>query len=321
MRPRPARPGRRVNGGAGRSLEPAGQQPAPPTLFERDIVPKPTDTWMPLYIGDWRSGTARMTLTERGAYLALIADYWISGPPPDDDARLALIVGTSPQEWAGIRPAVAVKFQIAGGLWRHRRVESELAKAIAHQAQRQARTAAATAARWRANGHDPVSVTDDVTFSDTETPSPSPSPKYQVPSPSTEVLPRARKARAAAKPNGHGVTGGSEAFSAYSAAHLERYGVEATRNARVNSIFRQFVRRVPEEEAPAIAAWYVRSGEIGYVRAKHPPNLLLRDAEKLRTEWLTGRHGTTYQSNPTWESALEHQLAAIEAEPTDQDQG
>lgn len=152
-------------------------------------MPKPTDTWMPFYIADWRAGTARLTLAERGAYLAIIADYWISGPPPDDDTRLALIAGASVTEWSSVRNAVAAKFQIAGGQWRHKRVDAELAKATDLQAQRQARTAAATAARWKANGHAVSSVTDTVTdtvtLSGTDTPSPSPSPSNQVPSPAS----------------------------------------------------------------------------------------------------------------------------------------
>lgn len=79
---------------------------------------------------------------------------------------------------------------------------------------------------------------------------------------------------------------------AYSGAYLDRYGVEPVRNAAVNGHLSQFIRRVPKDEAPLIAAWFLRSRNGLYVAAKHPTNLLLRDAEKLRTEWATGTHGT-----------------------------
>lgn len=90
--------------------------------------------------------------------------------------------------------------------------------------------------------------------------------------------------------NGQGRT--VETWTAYAIAYRARWGVEPTRNKQVNAKLAQFVERVPIEEAPAIAAFYVESKRGLYTSAKHPVNLLLRDAEALRTEWLTGRHGT-----------------------------
>ena len=52
------------------------------------------------------------------------------------------------------------------------------------------------------------------------------------------------------------------------------------------------MRGLTPEEAPAIAAFYVRSNKALYVRDKHPVGWLLKDAETLRTEWATGRQGT-----------------------------
>ncbi len=51
---------------------------------------------------------------------------------------------------------------------------------------------------------------------------------------------------------------------------------------------RQLVSRLGAE-APAGAGWYPRHTNAFYVRAKHPVDRLLRDAEGLRTEWATGR--------------------------------
>ena len=44
-----------------------------------------------------------------------------------------------------------------------------------------------------------------------------------------------------------------------------------------------------------VAAFFVGHQNGLYVSAMHPVNLMLRDAEKLRTEWATGRQTTRHQ--------------------------
>lgn len=82
-------------------------------------------------------------------------------------------------------------------------------------------------------------------------------------------------------------------WTAYSAAYLHRYGVEPVRNKTINSHVIAFVRRVPHAEAPDVAAFFVSHKGQRYVAAMHPTNLMLQDAEKLRTEWATGRQVTS----------------------------
>jgi hypothetical protein len=77
--------------------------------------------------------------------------------------------------------------------------------------------------------------------------------------------------------------------AAYAMAYEQRYDVPPTWNAKTNGMLSQFVKRVPEDDAPAIAAFYVGHRGALYVSSGHCVDLLLRDAEKLRTEWLTGR--------------------------------
>jgi hypothetical protein len=81
-------------------------------------------------------------------------------------------------------------------------------------------------------------------------------------------------------------------WTAYSDAYRQRHGVEPVRNAKVNGQLSQFVTRIPKDEAPRVAAFYVASNRALYVNSKHCVDLLLRDAESLRTEWATGRQGT-----------------------------
>lgn len=81
---------------------------------------------------------------------------------------------------------------------------------------------------------------------------------------------------------------GTAAFNAYSEAHLKRYGVEPVRNSKTNALMSQLVDRLGVEEAPLVAAFYLTVDTPLYVNARHPPTLLLRDCESLRTQWKTG---------------------------------
>jgi len=84
-------------------------------------------------------------------------------------------------------------------------------------------------------------------------------------------------------------------WEAYREAYLARYGEPPVRNATVSGQLAQFVRRLGAEEAPLVAAFYLTHNDSFYLRTMHAIGPLLRDAEKLRTEWATGRRmlGTT----------------------------
>jgi hypothetical protein len=88
----------------------------------------------------------------------------------------------------------------------------------------------------------------------------------------------------------------SAAWKAYAEAYESRYGAVPVRNASVNGQMAQFVGRIPADEAPAVAAFYLTHQHGLYVSAMHPVNLLLRDCEKLRTEWATNRQITRSQA-------------------------
>ena len=70
---------------------------------------------------------------------------------------------------------------------------------------------------------------------------------------------------------------------------MQRYGDMPVRNARVNTMLARLVDAVGIEEAPGIARFYLTHDKRSYVAAMHPVKFLLADAEKLRTEWATGR--------------------------------
>lgn len=85
-------------------------------------------------------------------------------------------------------------------------------------------------------------------------------------------------------------------WEAYSEAYATRYGEPPVRNAKSNGILKTFLSRIPAAEAPLVAAFYVRHPSAFYATKMHPLNVMLDDAEKLRTEWATNRTVTSTEA-------------------------
>lgn len=64
----------------------------------------------------------------------------------------------------------------------------------------------------------------------------------------------------------------------------------------MNSQLAQLVARLGADDAPQVAAWFVGHKNQFYQTSGHSVALLLRDAEKLRMEWATGRQVTHTQA-------------------------
>jgi DNA-binding transcriptional regulator YhcF (GntR family) len=88
------------------------------------------------------------------------------------------------------------------------------------------------------------------------------------------------------KPSRVSVTGPT--WEAYTAEYSARYGAPPERNASVNGKLTQFINRVGAENAPAIAEFFVTLNEHWYIQRMHQVGDLLRDAEKIATQWRTG---------------------------------
>ena len=103
------------------------------------------------------------------------------------------------------------------------------------------------------------------------------------------------------------IVNGAATWDAYQSAYRARYHVEPVRNQQVNSHLKQLVARLGVEDAPRVASFYLTHNKPFYVSARHSTNLLLRDAEGLRTEWATGVKSTTLeaQSAETVDAAQE----------------
>lgn len=102
-------------------------------------------------------------------------------------------------------------------------------------------------------------------------------------------LPAVAKATASKKSDDGSKESNREAWESYSLAYRVRYGVDPVRNAKVARNVQDFVKRVGAEEAPKIAAFFVSHNDPFYVRTGHDFGVLLKNAEKVRMEWATGR--------------------------------
>lgn len=91
----------------------------------------------------------------------------------------------------------------------------------------------------------------------------------------------------------------ADTWAAYREAYQGRYRTAPVRNAKVNGQLVRLVQRLGRVEAPQVAAFYLGHNGTLYVRAKHCVDLLLRDAEGLRTEWATGRMVTETEARET----------------------
>jgi len=96
-------------------------------------------------------------------------------------------------------------------------------------------------------------------------------------------------------PKGNG-TDGTLVWDSYSKAYFSSYGIEPKRNAKINSLCKQLVKRLGKKDAVALAGWYPFRKGGTYKRSKHCMDLLVRDAEGLYTEWATGKQVTDKQA-------------------------
>ena len=83
------------------------------------------DVWFPLVVGDYLKATSRLTTEQHGAYLLLLMEYWVEGPPPNDDEALAQITRMDLRRWRQNRPKLERYFTVVDGLWRNKRSDEE----------------------------------------------------------------------------------------------------------------------------------------------------------------------------------------------------
>ncbi|MDE2097623.1 MAG: conserved phage C-terminal domain-containing protein [Patescibacteria group bacterium] len=126
-----------------------------------------TDTWMPLYIGDYLGDTIGLSLAEHGAYLMAMMAYWRKGSALTNKEAL----GTVGEHKSILERFFAKK----GDFWIHKRIEIELEKASIISSTNQERAKNDAEARWSATSNASSTTQEMHGESSTHAPSQSPS--------------------------------------------------------------------------------------------------------------------------------------------------
>lgn len=253
------------------------------------------------YVGDYLSKTNRLSLSEHGAYLRLMLECYGADTDtlPADPQELYRICGAvTTDEQKAVKKVADRFFPVNGDGHRHnKRIGIELPKAL-QTIERQREAALQTnARRYSERSSERSSDINTEALGDTtpiHQPLTSirqpPDAKRQPPdkpgcaAPAQQASASPRKRRRVSDP---AKTAAVE--HAYSEAYFARYGAYPVVNEKFRGQLSKFLDRVAKEEAPGIAAFYVRSNYGWYVKQGHSVDYLLKDAEKLRTQWITGK--------------------------------
>ena len=249
--------------------------------------------------------TAHLSLAEHGAYTLLLDVYYATELPiPGEMQQLhRLCRATTAEEQAAVASVADQFFPMNGDGRRHNgRADRQIPKDRAFidkqtaNAQRPRKPdASQTLAKPQPEISQTLAKTQPNASPPTPTPTPTPTPSSGSNEPSLKPKTSAGVAPKGAQPVATDGKLGPLIWSAYSEAYGRRYAVDPVRNAKVNGQLAQLGKRLGAE-APDVARWYVASNVGMYVRSSHCVDLLLRDAEGLRTEWATGRHVTQTQA-------------------------
>ena len=240
------------------------------------------------HIGDYATHTRHLTLLEDLAYRRMLDLYYLHERPLNESPTVvARLIGMR-DHVAEVETILNEFFRNDVLGWVNDRVEREIGEFQA-KAEAASRAGKASAERRRndrsttvqpTNNHKPITNNQE------------PITKNQEPE-TKEPKTKSQKPKVAAPADDELQATCREIWKSYAAAYASRYGVDPLRNAKVNSLVKQFARLVPADEAPAIAAHYVGHNGQFYVAKLHPLEALVSDAAKLRTEWATGTAMTT----------------------------
>jgi uncharacterized protein YdaU (DUF1376 family) len=85
--------------------------------------------FMQLYVADYLGDTRHLSTEQHGAYLLLLMAMWRAGGSlPDDETKLARIVGLSPAKWRRVSADVLAFFTVADGVLTQKRLTAEIEK-------------------------------------------------------------------------------------------------------------------------------------------------------------------------------------------------
>ena len=148
---------------------------------------------IPLFGDAYLADTRHLSLEEHGAYLQLMIIAWrIDGCClPDDDARLARMLGITAAKWRNLKPAVMAFWSLADGVWK----QGRLSKERDFVDQKRAKNKEAAESRWNTQPTENKQTGECARISERNAPPPPPNKKEEErdkPSPTRarETFPR-----------------------------------------------------------------------------------------------------------------------------------
>jgi uncharacterized protein YdaU (DUF1376 family) len=240
------------------------------------------------YAADFLTDTAEMTDQEVGVYIRLLSHQWVNGSLHSDPNRLAngVAIGV-----VSVWDELKHKFPVdEDGRRRNPRLEETRQQQQAYRDKQAEAGREGAKKRWAKDSKpnsDPIgdansNPNDGIIALQLQSSSSSSTPPTETVAAKSPTKPRKKKEPAPS----------TFVWQSYSDAYYRRYNIEPVRNATVNGQLSNFIKRVPIDEAPHIAAFYVSHNNSFYVNKMHPIGIMLSDAEKLRTEWATNKQMT-----------------------------
>jgi uncharacterized protein YdaU (DUF1376 family) len=243
----------------------------------------------PHHIGDFLRDTVGLSMTEECVYRRLLDQYYArEGPLPLELPELCRLArAMTPTEKRAVAYVVGRFFEKTSDGVTQKRADAELQKFR----ERSEKARESIAHRWHPDTNVLRSNAERNTSQKPVASNQKPVASTQALNPKVKTLPAGGKT---APPPGRVLSEEQKAharavWQAYLDAYQRRYGVPPVRNAKTNAAVVELCRRLPADEAPLVAAFFVASNSKFYVTKGHSLGLLLADAEKLRTEWATGR--------------------------------
>jgi uncharacterized protein YdaU (DUF1376 family) len=254
------------------------------------------------HLGDYAAHTKHLNLMEDLAYRRMLDLYYTSEKPlPVEPEKVARLIGMR-DYMQEVSDVLSDFFLKSDNGYTNKRCdkEIELYKAKAERAK------AANKSRWDAQKNETVLISDVISDADLiPTKNQEPITNNQEPRKDTNQKQIQKPPAAIAtvpvklgdKSTERLLQAGRNVWTAYSTAYTERYKTAPVQNAKVRSLIKMLVQRIGEDEAPLVAAFYVNLTDRFYTQKAHPVDLLLKDAEGIRTQWFTGKTATVFNDD------------------------
>jgi uncharacterized protein YdaU (DUF1376 family) len=107
-----------------------------------------TDHWMRFNVGDYLADTMHLSTFQHGIYMRLIMHYFKRRELPEDEKSLARIAGISVPLWRRESGPAASLFTHENGVWKHRRIDAEIARCDAIREVKQSAGKQGANKRW-----------------------------------------------------------------------------------------------------------------------------------------------------------------------------